>query len=95
MIILKPRLSEKSYQLSQVQTYVFDVPVTANKSQVASAVASQFKVKVVAVNSARRRGKAKRSVRKRSQPLTGQEKTTKRVYVKLTSGDKIAMFEEA
>lgn len=94
MIILKPRLSEKSYQLSQNQTYIFDVPTSANKPQIAEAVASQFKVKVVTVNSARRRGKAKRSVRRGAQPLTGREKTTKRVYVTLKSGDKIAMFEE-
>lgn len=94
MMILRPRLSEKSYALSQQHTYVFDVPSSANKQQIAAAVATQFKVSVVSVNAQRRQGKTKRSVRKGAQPVLGQEKTTKRAFVTVKSGDKIAMFEE-
>lgn len=95
MMILKPRLSEKSYALSQQRTYIFDVPASANKHQIAEAVASQFKVTVISVNSQRQQGKTKRSVRKGAQPVLGQEKTVKRAYITVKSGDKIAMFEEA
>lgn len=94
-MILRPRLSEKSYALSQLRTYVFDVPVIANKQQIAAEVSGQFKVKVIDVNTKRRIGKVKRSVRKGAQPTLGQEKTTKQAFVTLGKGDKIAMFEEA
>ena len=95
MITLRPRLSEKSYAAAQrAQTYVFDVPLTANKQQIAEAVATQFKVGVVGVNTLNKTGKAKRSVRRRAQALIGREKTTKRAYVTLKSGDKIPVFEE-
>lgn len=95
VLTLLPRLSEKTYRLSQaVNTYVFDVPVTSNKHQIKAAVESQYKVSVDTVNVQRKEGKQKRSVRKRVQPTLGQERTTKRAYVKLKSGDKIPMFEE-
>lgn len=96
MIDLKPRLSEKTYMLAQQHnTYVFDVPLSANRLTVAEAVAGQFKVSVEDVNIRRQPGKTKRSVRRRQQPIVGQESTTKRAYVKLKSGDKIPLFEEA
>lgn len=95
MIMLRPRLSEKSYAAAQNQsTYVFDVPTTAGKQQIASAVAEQFKVGVVGVNTLNKLGKTKRSSRKRAQPLIGREKTTKRAYVTLKQGDKIPIFDE-
>ena len=96
MIELKPRLSEKTYQLAQSQnTYVFDVPLSANRQTIAEAVADQFKVAVVNVNVRRQPGKVKRSVRRRVQAISGQENSVKRAYVKLQSGDKIPLFEEA
>lgn len=96
MIQLKPRLSEKTYQLAQSQnTYVFDVDLNANRHDISKAVANQFKVNVTKVNVRRQPGKVKRSVRRRAQAVAGQEKSTKRAYVTLKSGDKIALFEEA
>ncbi|HEX9679044.1 MAG TPA: 50S ribosomal protein L23 [Candidatus Saccharimonadales bacterium] len=95
MISLAPRLSEKTYKLAQTDnTYVFDVPASANKQQVKAAVESRFKVAVVKINTQLKSGKTKRSVRKRSQPVIGTEKAVKRAYVRLKSGDKIPMFEE-
>lgn len=50
MIIVLPRATEKAYRLIQEKnTYIFDVPLNANKQQIAEAVADQFDVKVSAV----------------------------------------------
>lgn len=96
MMLIRPRLSEKSYAAAQAShTYVFDVPTTANKAQIAAAVGEQYKVGVIRVNSLNKSGKTKRSLRKRAQAVIGREKTTKRAYVTLKSGDKIPVFEEA
>lgn len=95
VLTLLPRLSEKTYRLSQESnTYVFDIPLNANKYSVKEAVESQFKVAVKNINIQRKSGKVKRSVRKRVQPTLGKEAETKRAYVTLGSGDKIAMFDE-
>lgn len=95
MMLLAPRLSEKSYALSQkFHTYVFDVPSDANRQQIKAAVQEQFKVRVVSVRVLNRIGKVKKSVRKRSQPVFGIEKTTKRAFITLDSNDKLTLFEE-
>ena len=40
MIIVLPRATEKAYRLIQEKnTYIFDVPLNANKQQIAEAVA--------------------------------------------------------
>lgn len=96
MIDIKPRLSEKTYRLAQGQnTYVFDVPLSANRQAVREAIEQQFKVAVTGINIRRQPGKTKRSVRKRQQSVTGRENDAKRAYVTLKSGDKIPLFEEA
>jgi len=96
MIELKPRLSEKTYKLAQTSnTYVFDVPLDANRQIIKAAVEQQFKVAVTGVNTRRQPGKVKRSVRRRAQPVMGRENDSKRAYVKLAGGDKIPLFEEA
>jgi ribosomal protein L23 len=95
MIRLRPRLSEKSYaSASKSQTYVFDVDSVYNSQQIAEAVAEQYKVSVVKVNSFNKKGKVKRSMRRRAQPVKGREKTIKHAYVTLKAGDKIPVFEE-
>lgn len=93
LITLNPRISEKSYGLSQTkQTYIFDVPRGTSKQLVARAVAAQFDVTVTDVNIANVKGKLKRTVRKRSRPVTGQRATTRRAYVTLKPGDSIPVF---
>jgi large subunit ribosomal protein L23 len=90
---LKPRVSEKSYGLSQTRnTYVFVVPGTANKATVAEAVAKQFKVTVEDVNIVVAKGKVKRSYSKRSRGATGQRPDVKKAYVRLKDGDTIPVF---
>lgn len=95
-MILKPRVSEKSYGLSlDRNTYVFDVPSDSNKHTVKAAVEAQFDVNVVSVNIAVAKGKAKRSYRKRKQPIAGSRPDRKRAYVTLKQGDSIAVFNAA
>jgi large subunit ribosomal protein L23 len=92
-MILRPRVSEKAYGLSQVRnTYVFEVPKDANKLTVALAVAAQFKVTVEDVNITNLKGKAKRTVRKGGKAVAGRDVDVKKAYVTLRAGDGIAIF---
>jgi large subunit ribosomal protein L23 len=90
---LKPRVSEKSYGLSQLRnTYVFDVPGDANKLTVAQAVQAQFEVTVETVNITNLKGKIKRSYRKGSRPGSGKRVDIKKAYVRLKAGESIPVF---
>ena len=91
-ILLKPRLSEQAYALSQNRTYVFEVPVSANKHTVARAVAVQFNVEVTNVNIANIAGKAKRTYRKGSRPVTGRASDTRKAFVTLKAGQSLPIF---
>ncbi len=92
-MLLKPRISEKAYELSQSsRVYVFDVPTIANKLTVGQAVSDQFEVTVTKVNISNRPGKAKRAYRKRGRQTIGRQADSKRAYVTLKEGDSIALF---
>lgn len=94
--MLKPRLSEKAYGLSQVRnTYVFDVSSDANKHTVAQAVAKQYDVQVIKVNIANIAGKNKRTfLNRRGKFVKGQRSDTKKAYVTLKDGDKLPIFAQ-
>ena len=93
---LKPRMSEKSYALSQTNnTYVFDVPITANKLQVEKAVEKQFDVTVKTVRISILKGKDARSIRIGSRTrsnVSGLRKNVKKAYVTLVEGSTIPVF---
>jgi large subunit ribosomal protein L23 len=92
-MLLKPRVSEKSYALSQLRnTYVFDVPGTANRTEVADAVTAQFGVTVITVNILNVKGKVKRTIRKGGRPVMGKRADTKKAYVTLKAGDELPIF---
>lgn len=92
-LVIRPRLSEKAYGLSEVQgTYVIDVPAAANKQTVASAVKAQFGVTVVAVRIVNAKGKTKRTVRKGGRPVMGKRADVKKAYITLKEGDKLPFF---
>lgn len=92
-MLLKPRMSEKAFALSQaLNTYVFDVPKTANKLTVADAVNAQFGVTVEDVRIAVSKGKAKKSYQKRNRPMEGRRVDVKRAYVRVKAGETIAIF---
>jgi len=94
-IFITPRATEKAYGLSAQNTYVFNVPLTANKQQIADAVAEQFEVTVKTVSTAVQSGKAIRfSKGKNRYPGTTKRKDSKKAYVTLAEGSSIQMFEE-
>lgn len=94
-ITLRPRLSEKTYALSDNRVYVVEVPADANKHAVARAVEAQFEVKVVKVNIANVKGKAKRIISisgKRMKNANGRRSDTKKAYVTLAEGHSLPFF---
>ncbi len=94
-LTLKPRVSEKAYAASKAtNTYVFNVPLSANKLTIAEAVSTQFGVTVEDVHVAVIKGKTKQSYRKRSRPVSGKRVDVKKAYVRLKTGDKLNIFGE-
>lgn len=95
MTTLIPRMSEKAYALSQVGTYVFNVPLTTNKAEVISAVEAEYKgVKVKDVRLVVQNGKPVRAYRgKRHNPGRAFRGDTKKAYVTLKEGT-IELFKE-
>jgi large subunit ribosomal protein L23 len=92
-VTLKPRLSEKSFGLSQNRVYVFAVPGDANKHTVARAVEVQFDVKVTDVNISVLKGKAKRTIsQKGRRQLSGSTSDVKKAYVTLAEGFVLPIF---
>ncbi len=89
-IIIKPVLSEKSYNGVPDKLYTFIVDKRATKPQIKKAVESIFKVKVASVNVANRQGKLKRMGRDE-----GRRPSYKKAYVKLTADSKAIEFFES
>lgn len=95
MITLIPRMSEKAYAQSQAGTYVFEVPMSANKAGIIAAVESQYDgVKVKDVRTVIQTGKQVRAYRgKRANPGRAQRSDRKKAYVTLREGS-IELFKE-
>lgn len=89
-----PRATEKAYAQSQNNVYVFNVPLTANKQEIAAAVETQFQVKVTGIKTLVQSGKAVRFSRgKNRYPGTTTRKDSKKAYVTLAKGDSIQVFD--
>jgi large subunit ribosomal protein L23 len=88
-VVLSPVVSEKSYSLIENNAYTFIVHPKANKTEIRKAVESIWNVRVVGVNTVRRKGK-----KKRFRFTEGQRVDTKRAIVKLAEGDSIEIFEQ-
>lgn len=96
-LVMIPRVSEKAYAMSQrenVKTYVFEVPVAANKHAIARAVTLQYDVVVASVRTVTTDGKVKQSYRKGGRPLVGKRSDVKKAYVTLRAGDSLPLFVE-
>lgn len=94
-IPLRPRLSEKTYSLSEQRVYVVAVPNDVNKHSVARAIEAQFEVKVAKVNILNVQGKSKRVVSitgKRMKNATGRRSDMKKAYVTLAEGHSLPFF---
>lgn len=89
-VIIRPVVSEKSYQLLEEGVYTFIVHPSASKPEIKDAVESIFDVRVVNVNTLNRKGKTFRSRRTNT---IGKRPNTKRAMVTLAAGDSIELFE--
>lgn len=88
-IVLRPVLTEQSYNNAQDKKYTFIVAKDSNKSEIKKAVEQIFTVEVEKVNTLNRRGKKKRMGRHE-----GYRPSTKRAIVKLTENSKTIEFFE-
>lgn len=95
IIHVTPRATEKAYRLVTLDnTYVFDVPTSANRQQITDAVESQFEVKVSKIRTLVQSGKSIRFSRGKGRyPGTTHRKDTKKAYVTLVEGDSIKVFD--
>jgi len=87
-IIIRPVVSEKSYEQIENNRYTFEVAKTASKPQIASAVEEIFTVSVTKVNTMNVSGKPRR-LRSRA----GHTRDWKKAIVTLREGDSIEFFQ--
>ncbi len=88
-IIIRPVLTERSYENMANKKYTFIVAPDANKYQIKAAVEQAFGVKVAQVNTLNRKGSMKRMGK-----TQGMTSDTKRAVVKLAEDSKgIEFFE--
>lgn len=86
-IIIRPIISEHSYDMMAENCYTFEVAKDANKIEIAQAVEAIFQVEVVKVNTLNVKPKPKR-VRYQ----TGKTRSWKKAMVTLKEGDTIELF---
>ena len=80
-VIIKPIVSEKSYNLIDQGKYTFEVDPRSNKTEIKQAIENIFNVKVASINTLNRVGKTRRT-----KFGLGKRKDTKRAIVTLKSG---------
>ena len=88
-IIIRPVLTEKSYDGMADKKYAFEVAIGANKTEIKKAVETIFDVKVESVNTMRIEGKLKRQGR-----TQGRRPERKKAYVTLKKDSKPIEFFE-
>jgi large subunit ribosomal protein L23 len=89
-VIIRPVVSEKSYQLLEQNVYTFEVHPSSSKPEIKDAVESIFDVDVLKVNTLNRKGKRKKNRRTNT---WGVRPSRKRAIVTLAEGDSIELFE--
>ncbi|MDR1714044.1 MAG: 50S ribosomal protein L23 [Coriobacteriales bacterium] len=86
-VILRPIISERSYDLLEHNRYSFEVARKANKVEIGQAVEAIFDVTVLSVNTMNVSGKPKRV-----RYAKGHSRSWKKAIVTLKDGDKIEAF---
>jgi large subunit ribosomal protein L23 len=86
-IIIRPIVSEKSYNLMEQNRFTFEVAKEARKEQIAQAVAEVFGVTVLKVNTMNVSGKPRRLRYNK-----GLSRSWKKAIVTLKDGDTIDLF---
>ena len=86
-IIIRPVISEHSYDMMEDNKYTFEVHKKANKIEVAKAIEAIFGVKVTKVNTLNVKAKPKRM-----RYHEGKTRTWTKAIVTLAEGDTIELF---
>ena len=90
-----PRATEKAYVAQSKNQYIFFVPQTASKQEIAKRIGEEFKVTVIDVRVTTRKGKqTKYSKGKHAYPGITYRRDHKVAYITLKDGDKIPVFED-
>jgi large subunit ribosomal protein L23 len=88
-IVKKAILTEKSTAAKEeANKYVFEVDAKANKVEIAQAIETLFKVKVLDVNVMNIEGKSKRTGK-----ILGRRRSWKKAVVTLAPGSRIELYE--
>ena len=87
LVLLRPIVTEKSMSQTNAGKYTFEVRKTATKQEIAEAVATAFKVDVIAVNTMTVHGKARRIGKK-----IGKQSDWKKAVVTLAEGQRIERY---
>ena len=86
-IIIRPIITEHSYDAMEQNKYTFEVAKNANKVEIAKAIEELFNVKVVKVNTLNVNPKTKRV-----RVVEGLTRIWKKAVVTLKDGDTIEIF---
>ena len=86
-VILRPIISERSYDLIAQNRYTFEVAKQASKIEIGQAVSSIFDVTVLSVNTMNVSGKPKRV-----RYAKGTTRTWKKAIVTIKAGETIEAF---
>ncbi len=87
-VVLRPIISEKSYDMVALNRFTFEVEKKATKPQIAQAVTEIFGVTVTKVNTMNVSGKPRRV-----RAAKGMTRSWKKAIVTLKEGDSIEFFE--
>ena len=86
-VIIRPVITEHSYDMMEKNTYTFEVAKDSNKVEIAQAIEAIFNVKVTKVNTLNVKAKPKRV-----RYAMGKTRVWKKAMVTLADGDKIKIF---
>ena len=86
-VVIRPVVSEKSYEMIEQNRYTFEVDKEAKKPEIAKAVEEIFHVTVTNVNTMRVNGKPRRV-----RYAKGLTRSWKKAVVTLKEGDTIDLF---
>ena len=86
-VIIRPIITEHSYDMMEQNKYTFEVAKDANKIEIAQAIEAIFNVKVKKVNTLNVKPKTKRV-----RYVAGQTRTWKKAMVTRAEGDTIELF---
>jgi len=89
MILIKPLLTEKTISLAESGTFTFVVNQNASKTQIKSAIKSQFSVDPISINTSKLK---KRQTQSRKTGHYQKIKGSKKAYIALKPKQTIELF---